>query len=151
MKKGKSLGPYGFFIEFFQEFWEIIELDLLEVVQESQKNKQMLRAMNATFLALIPKWEGVNSLDLFIPIALCNVVYKIITKLICECLKLWLNRLISEEQGGFAVGRQILDGVVIMDKVVHYMASSRAKAMFINLDMAKAYDCVKWDFLSKNL
>lgn len=34
MKKGKALGPNGFPIEFFQEFWEIVKLDLLEVVQE---------------------------------------------------------------------------------------------------------------------
>ena len=32
MKKGKALGPDGFPIEFFQEFWEIIKFDLLEVV-----------------------------------------------------------------------------------------------------------------------
>lgn len=39
MKKGKALGPYGFPVEFFQEFRDIIKLDLLEVVQESQRNK----------------------------------------------------------------------------------------------------------------
>lgn len=39
MKKGKAPGPYGFPVEFFQEFRDIIKLDLLEVVQESQRNK----------------------------------------------------------------------------------------------------------------
>ena len=62
MKKGKALGPDGFSIEFFQEFWEIIKFDLLEVVQESHRNKQMLKSMNSTFLALIPKQEGANQL-----------------------------------------------------------------------------------------
>ena len=39
MKKGKAPNPNGFLIEFFQEFLEIIKLDLLELVQESHKNE----------------------------------------------------------------------------------------------------------------
>lgn len=39
MKKSKAPSYDGFLIEFFQEFWEIIKLDLLAVVQESQRNK----------------------------------------------------------------------------------------------------------------
>ena len=39
MKKGKALGPDGFPIDFFQEFWDIIKFDLLAVVYESQHNK----------------------------------------------------------------------------------------------------------------
>ena len=49
MKKGKAPDPDGFPIEFFQELWEIIKLDLFQVVQESHRNKQMLKSMNSTF------------------------------------------------------------------------------------------------------
>ena len=102
-------------------------------------------------MALIPKKEGVDRFDQFRPIALCNVVYKIITKLIVERLKPFLGPLISGEQGGFVDGRLILDGVVIASEVVHSMANSKEKAMFIKLDMAKAYDRVRWEFLQKIL
>lgn len=104
----------------------------------------MLRSMNSTFLALIPKCDGADRLSLFRPIALCNVVYKILFKLIVERMKRWISRLISKEWGGFAANRQILDGVVIATKTIHSMATSKEKAMFIKLDMAKAYDRVKW-------
>ena len=100
----------------------------------------MLMSLNATFLALIPKIDGANRLDQFRPIALCNVTYKIITKLIAERLKPFLANLISEEQGGFVGGRQILDGVVIASEAIHSMATSKEKAMFIKLDLDKAYD-----------
>ena len=109
MKKGKAPGPDGFPIEFFQEFWEIIKFDLLEVVQESYQNKQMLKSLNATFLALIPKVDGANRLDQFRPIALCNVTYKIITKLIAERLKPFLATLIFEELGGFVGDRLLME------------------------------------------
>lgn len=47
--------------------------------------------------------------------------------------------------------RQILDGIIVVEEVVHSMAASKEKATFIKLDMAKAYDRVKWSFLHKGL
>ena len=137
MRKVKAPSLHGFPIEFFQEFWDIIKIDLLAVVQESQENKQMLRALNSTFLALIPKGEGVDRISQFCPISLCNVIYKIISKLIADRLKKWLPMLISEEQSGFVPGCQILDGVVVATKAIHSMSNSKENAMFIKLDMAK--------------
>ena len=151
MKKENAQGPDGFPIEFFQEFWDIIKFDLLAVVHESQHNKQMLRALNATFLALIPKQEGADRLSQFQPISLCNFIYKIISKLMVDRLKKGLVDLISEEQSGFVVGSKILDGIFIATEVIHSMAKSKEKVMFIKLDMAKAYDRVRWSFLRRVL
>ena len=111
----------------------------------------MLWKLNSTFLTLIPKREGANKLEFFRPIALCNAVYKVIAKLIAERLKKWLPIIISEEQGGFVAGRQILDGVVIAFEAIHSMATSKEQSMFVKLDMAKAYDRVKWRFLQNIL
>jgi len=107
--------------------------------------------VNSTFLALIPKGEGVDQISQFFPISLCNVIYKIISKLIIDRLKKWLPMLISEEQSGFMVGHQILDGVVVAIETIHSMSKSKEKAMLIKLDMAKAYDRVHWSFLQKVL
>ena len=107
----------------------------------------MLQPSNSAFLTLIPKREGANQLDFSRPTALCNVVYKVITKLIAERIKKWHPIIMSKEQGGFVVGRQILNGVVIASKAIHSMASSRKQSMFVKLDMAKAYDRVRWSFL----
>ena len=48
-------------------------------------------------------------------------------------------------------GKQILDGIVIAFEVIHSMHLSNTRAMFIKLDMAKAYDRVKWIFLQNIL
>ncbi|XP_059066521.1 uncharacterized protein LOC131857810 [Cryptomeria japonica] len=79
------------------------------------------------------------------------MAYKIITKLIAERLKSCLPVIISEDQGHFVVGGQILDGVVVASEVIHSMVTSKEKSIFIKLDMAKAYDRVKWSFVQKVL
>ena len=73
----------------------------------------MLKSFNVTFLDLIPKGEGADSPDKFRSIALCNVIYKIITKVITNRQKPLLPGLISPEQSGFVEGRQILDGIIV--------------------------------------
>jgi hypothetical protein len=76
-----------------EEVWEIIE--------DSRVSGQVLPTLNATFLTLIPKEELVNHPKQFRPIALCNVIYKILTKVIARRLKPILPLIISPEQSGY--------------------------------------------------
>ena len=95
MIKGKSLGPNGFTMNLFHHFWALIKLEVWNIVEYSRVSTRILLAFNATFLTLIPKCEGVDSLNKFKPISLCNVIYKIITKAIANRLKPLLPSLIS--------------------------------------------------------
>jgi hypothetical protein len=110
------------------------------VVEESRSSKSILQAFNATFIALIPKEKEANTTGKFRPIALCNVIYKIISKLIANRLKPLLKNIISMEQGGFVEGRQILDDIIVAHETMHSMQNSKKAGMLIKLDMSKAYD-----------
>ncbi|MCY6524945.1 reverse transcriptase domain-containing protein, partial [Actinobacillus pleuropneumoniae] len=63
--------------------------------------------------------------DRFRPIALCNVVYKIISKIIANRLKPLLPTLMSEEKTGYVEGRQILNNIIQAHEVVHSLISKR--------------------------
>jgi hypothetical protein len=107
----------------------------------------VLSALNATFLTLIPKEERVTNPKQFRPIALCNVIYKIITKVVANRLKPIMTHVISKEQAGYVEGRQIMDNVILAHEVIHSLKASRTPGMLIKLDLSKAFDRASWQYL----
>lgn len=81
----------------------------------------MPKAWGKSFVALIPKKEHPSNVLDFWPISLCNVSYKIITKLLTNRLKPILNGLISKEQCGFIAGRTPMDNILTVQEIFHYL------------------------------
>ena len=125
--------------------------DILEVVEESSQNQNVYPGLNSTLLSLIPKTANSDTAQGFRPIALCNVIYKIISTLIAKRLKPILSSIISPEQTGFVEGRQILDGLVVSQEVVHSLKQKKEMGMMIKLDLSKAYDRLNWNYLKTML
>ena len=105
MASNKAPRPDSFTIEFFKACWPIIKANLLNLVRNFHRTKKVLPAINATFLTLIPKSDQADSPDKFRPISLCNVLYKILSKLMASRLKSVLPSIISQEQTGYVEGR----------------------------------------------
>lgn len=105
LKERKVPGPDGFTSNFFHNFWELIKMEVWQVVEESRRLRWMLPAMKATFIALIPKEAQSSTLDKYWPIVLCNVIYKIVSKIVASRLKPLLPLLILLEQSGYVEGR----------------------------------------------
>jgi hypothetical protein len=101
----------------------LIREEVWQVVEESRTSGQVLSAFNATFLTLIPKEERVTHPKQFRPIALCNVIYKIIMKVISLRLKPIFPFIISKEKAGYVEGRQIMDSVILAHEVIHSLKS----------------------------
>ena len=83
----------------------------------------------------------------FRPIALCNVIYKIITKVIANRLKPILPFVISKEQAGYVEGRQIMDSVILANEVVSSLKTTKTPGMLIKLDLLQAFDKASWHYL----
>jgi hypothetical protein len=151
MNSNKSPGPNGLPPLFFKHYWNIVKREVLEAVRNFFQSGRLLKQLNHTFIDLIPKVEGAASVNQFRPISLCNVIYKIISKILASRLKLMLPRFISPWQGAFVPGRLIQDNSIIACEVINAMKKSKGKQgyMAIKLDMEKAYDRMEWSFLLK--
>ena len=147
MPNDKAPGPDGFTINFYKACWSLVKFEVWEVVEDSRRSCSILKSLNSTFLALIPKVEEANTPEKFRPIALCNVIYKIISKVIANRLKPILPGLISEEQSGYVEGKQILDNILLAQEMVHTLQTRKIAGMLMQLDLSKAYDKVSWNYL----
>jgi len=121
--------------------------EVLEAVEESRLKQRMWSGINSTFLTLIPKSNSSEEAQGFRPIALCNVIYKIIATLIAKRLKPLIPSIISPEKTGFVEGRQILDGLVVTQEMIHSLNQNKQRGMMIKLDLSKAYDRLSWRYL----
>jgi hypothetical protein len=91
----KAPGPDGFTALFYMKYWDSIKLTILKAVGNFFRNDHLLKEQNHTFIALIPKKLGASSVHHYRPISLCNIIYKIISKLLANRLKPLLNNIIS--------------------------------------------------------
>ena len=119
MASGKAPGPDGLTVEFFKACWDLVKLDVWAVVENWRRSSYILKSLNSTFIALIPKEEDAYTPSKFRPIALCNVLYKIISKVMATRLKPIPPLIISEEQSGYVEGRQIMDNVLFAQEMIH--------------------------------
>ena len=78
----KPPGSDGFTSNFFHHFWALIKTEVWQLVEESRISHWLLPSLNVTFIVLVSKEEQPNTPDKYCPVALCNVIYKIISKVI---------------------------------------------------------------------
>ena len=99
-------------------------MDVSQAVLSSLNSSSLLKSVNHTFITLISKVKNPKRVTEFRPISLCNVIYKIISKVIANCLKPLLNSIISETQGAFTADRLITNNILIAFESLHHMKNS---------------------------
>ncbi|GKU89578.1 hypothetical protein SLEP1_g3702 [Rubroshorea leprosula] len=94
---GKSPGPDGITAGFYKSTWPIIKDDVVMTVLNFFESGKILSQINATNIALVPKVSSPNSVGDYRPISCCNVVYKMISKILTlrltEVLGFWLVKI----------------------------------------------------------
>lgn len=101
MHKDKSPGSDGFNPAFYKKFWGVLGQDIISACKKWLDDGVFPSDLNNTNVVLLPKCDNPKSMKDLWPISLCNVVYKIISKVLCNRLKRVLPQLVDESQSTF--------------------------------------------------
>lgn len=149
----KAPGLDGFSTIFFHHYRGTVGAAVTEMVKHFFRTGYMLKQINHSFIALLPKVDHPIRVEQFRSISLCNVVYKVISKILAGRLKGVLSKLIFPFQAPFVPRRTIQDNAIIGQEVLHTMKAKRGRKglVAIKLDIEKAFDRMEWNFLLKVL
>lgn len=128
IKSGAAPGPDGFPAIFFKEFWSTVGEDLWMFVAAAVRDGVFDPILSKTLLCLIPKINIPKEIGHFRPISLCNVAYKILTKVLVNRLRPYLSSYIGPFQSAFLPGRSTSGNAIILQEVINCLQKpSRAK------------------------
>lgn len=150
MHPDKCPGIDGFNPGFYQQFWNFCSDEICKECCAWLDTGQFPSDLNMTNIALIPKGNSQHSMKDWRLIALCNVLYKLISKVLANRLKVVLSQCISDNHSAFVLGRSILDKAMVAIEVVHFMKTkTRGNDSYValKLDISKAYDRMDWDYM----
>jgi len=111
------------------------------------------KEINHTFITLILKTNSPTQTSHYRPISLCSTIYKIISTILVNSMRPLIDRIISPFKTAFVPGRSIHDNILLTHETMDKFKNPKTKTGWtaIKLDMEKAYDRIKWDFILKCL
>ena len=134
---------------FYQHYWDSIGDDMSCAVLSCLNSGTIPACLNHTFITLILKLKYPERVFDFRPISLCNILYKLISKVLANCMKSLLPYVVSESQSAFQSDKAISDNILVAFETLHHMKIKKKKKrgkvgyMAMKLDMSKAYDRVE--------
>jgi hypothetical protein len=122
------------------------------MVQDFFSSEKILKQINHSIIALVLKFANVNSANDFWPISCCNVVYKVISKILVVRLSRALQDIIGPAHNNFLGGRNMIGNINLAQEFLrHYSRKKTSPRCLIKVDFRKAFDLMQWPFLKELL
>lgn len=146
--KEKAPGPDGFIGLFYTSCWQIIKDDLMQALNHFYSlNQQELHLLNQAYIILLPKKDDPIFVSDYRPISLTHSFAKIVSKILANRLAPELPHIISINQSAFIKRRSIHDNFIYVQELIRELHRKKSMALFVKLDISKAFDSVNWPYL----
>lgn len=145
----KAPGPDGMNAALIQKQWGIFGPTVIKEVLLFFQTGIMKPAIAQSNLILIPKVEAPLRVSDYRPISVCNLLYKVISKLLARRMQPLMADLIANTQTAFIPGREISENVILLREIIHSFKRpfNNDQQFVLKADLAKAFDRVNWDYL----
>jgi len=148
LNKDSAHGPGCFGASFYQTYWDIVQNEVVSAVLELFTTGWMLPNFNSNTLILIPRSPDYDFIEQYIPIALANFKFKIISKILADRLSIILTNIMSKQQKGFIRGKNIRDCIALTSEAFNLLdKKSFGGNLAFKIDVTKAFDTLSWEFL----
>ncbi|XP_050217745.1 uncharacterized protein LOC126668598 [Mercurialis annua] len=150
MHNEKAPGPDGLNPAFYKRYWSIVGADVVLMCMKFMETGKLEVGLNDTCITLIPKSNDPEFVTDLRPISLCNVAYKILSKVLANRMKHLMPCIISDTQSAFVEGRLITDNFLVAYEIGHFLKRKRRGKLGVaalKIDMSKAYDRFEWGFV----
>ncbi|XP_042983151.1 uncharacterized protein LOC122312574 [Carya illinoinensis] len=125
MHPEKAPGLDGMSPLFYQKYWHLVGPSVIGAVLQALNSGVFPTSINHAHITLVPKKKLAELVADYRPISLCNVIYKLVAKVISNRLKAVLPSVIEKSQCAFVPGHLITDNVLITYELIHFLKHKR--------------------------
>jgi len=104
-----------------------VKTDVINTIQAFFHSNSLLKSLNQTFITLIPKIPFPEEVNHFRPITLCNVIYKVISKILVKRLQPIMDSIITPYQNAFIKGRNISDNILLAHEIIDVLRKKKGR------------------------
>ena len=143
MAANKSPGPDGLTKEFYCKFWDTLGQDLVDMLNNSYRNKHLPPTTRVAQISLLFKKGDPELIQNWRPISLLNIDYKILSKTLTERIKPILPQIIDKHQACGIKGRSIHDHLLLIHHMIEHVENNgahRGGVTLLSADQKQAFD-----------
>lgn len=134
-------------VELLIHLFDLMGQSLLDLVEESIRTGHITRAINTTFLALIPKSSCLRSFLKFRSISLCNITFTLISMVIATHIMKTLSIHVSQEKFKILNNFRVFYAIVMVQECIHSIHTNKLEFVVMKVDLQKVCYYVDWSFL----